>query len=154
MSTPVTATPPAPAGSCPIAATFDVVGPKSAFLVLREASFGTRRFADFVARAGLSEPITAGRLRQLMAEGLLERHTYREPGQRARDEYALTGKGRAILPVLVALREWGERYALDPGEPAGRLEHVDCGAPVRTALRCEAGHTVDVTATAFVRGAA
>ncbi|WP_111768620.1 winged helix-turn-helix transcriptional regulator [Nakamurella deserti] len=149
-----TASPPAPAGSCPIAATFDVVGPRSAFLVLREASFGTRRFADFVARSGLSEPITAGRLRQLVAEGLLERHTYREPGQRARDEYTLTAKGRAIVPVLIALREWGERYALEPGEPVGRLEHVDCGAGVRTGLHCDAGHAVEVTDASFVRGPA
>src|SRR4051794_19137897 len=120
------------AGPCPMAAALDVVGPKSAFLVLREASFGTRRFADFVVRSGLSEPITAGRLRQLVAAGLLETHTYREPGQRARDEYALTDKGRDIVPVLVALRAWGERHALQAPGRSPVVEHVGCGEPVHT----------------------
>src|SRR5450756_654759 len=77
---------------CPVARTLDVVGARSAFLILREALYGSTRFEQFVGRAGISEPVAAARLRELTAEGLLEKIPYREPGQRTRHEYRLTQK--------------------------------------------------------------
>ncbi|MGY0004464.1 winged helix-turn-helix transcriptional regulator [Micromonospora sp. I033] len=129
-----------PTATCSIAAALDTVGNRTTLLLLREASFGTRRFDDFARRAGVSEPVAAARLKQLVADGLLERRPYRQPGQRTRDEYLLTAKGRDLLPVLAALRQWGDAYAVD--EPSVRLAHHDCGAAVHVALRCEAGHDV------------
>ncbi|MFG2054451.1 winged helix-turn-helix transcriptional regulator [Micromonospora sp. NPDC048930] len=126
--------------NCSIARALDVVGNRTTLLLLREASFGTRRFDDFARRAGVSEPVAAARLKQLVADGLLERRPYREPGQRTRDEYLLTPKGRDLLPVLAALRQWGDAYAVD--EPSVRVAHRDCGAAVQVALRCDAGHDV------------
>lgn len=126
--------------NCSIARALDVVGNRTALLLLREASFGTRRFDEFARRAGVSEPVAAARLKQLVADGLLERRPYRQPGQRTRDEYLLTPKGRDLLPVLAALRQWGDEYAVD--EPSVRVAHHDCGAPVHVALRCAAGHDV------------
>ncbi|MGW5671677.1 winged helix-turn-helix transcriptional regulator [Micromonospora sp. NPDC003776] len=126
--------------NCSIARALDVVGNRTTLLLLREASFGTRRFDDFARRAGVSEPVAAARLKQLVADGLLERRPYRQPGQRTRDEYQLTPKGRDLLPVLAALRQWGDAYAVD--EPSVRVTHHDCGAPVQVALRCAAGHDV------------
>ncbi|MFC0506800.1 winged helix-turn-helix transcriptional regulator [Micromonospora costi] len=129
--------------NCSIARTLDVVGNRSTLLLLREASMGTRRFDQFAARVGISEPVAAARLKQLVADGLLERRPYREPGQRTRDEYVLTDKGAQLVPVLVALRQWGDTWAADAAGPSVRVEHHDCGAEVHAVLRCAAGHDVE-----------
>jgi DNA-binding HxlR family transcriptional regulator len=128
--------------NCSIARAIEVVGNRTTLLVLREASFGTRRFDDFARRVGISEPVAAARLKQLVADGLLERRPYRQPGQRTRDEYVLTRKGQELLPVLTALRQWGDAWAADEAGPSVRVEHHDCGAIVHARLRCEAGHDV------------
>jgi DNA-binding HxlR family transcriptional regulator len=126
---------------CPIAGAIDVVGARSAFLLLREAFYGTTRFDDFAERVGISQPVAAARLRELVADGLLERQPYQVPGQRTRSEYRLTEKGAEFFPVLAALMDWGDRWL----RPAGvELRHRDCGAAVRTELRCAQGHQVSV----------
>ncbi|MGR6319443.1 helix-turn-helix domain-containing protein [Micromonospora soli] len=130
------------AANCSIARALDVVGNRTTLLLLREASFGTRRFDDFARRAGVSEPVAAARLKQLVTDGLLERRPYRQPGQRTRDEYVLTAKGRDLLPVLAALRQWGDTYAVSETGPSVRVAHHDCGAAVHVRLRCAAGHDV------------
>src|SRR5450755_5092866 len=97
------------ATECSMARALDVVSTRSAFLILREAFYGTSRFDDFAQRAGISEPVAAARLRELVRDGLLEREPYREPGQRTRQAYRLTPKGAELFPTLVALMEWGDR---------------------------------------------
>jgi DNA-binding HxlR family transcriptional regulator len=131
------------ADGCMIAKALEVIPTRSAFLILREAFYGTTRFDDFAQRVGISEPVTATRLRELVDEGLLEREDYREPGQRTRQRYRLTDKGADLFPALVALMEWGGRWLDDRGGPV-ELRHRDCGASVATELRCAAGHTVGV----------
>ena len=131
---------------CTIARALDVIPTRSAFLVLREAFYGTTRFDDFARRAGISEPVTAARLRELVDDGLLEREDYREPGARTRQRYRLTQKGADLFPVLVALMQWGNRWLDDRGGPV-ELRHRDCGEAVSVELRCAAGH--DVTPAAI-----
>jgi len=126
------------ADRCSIAKALDVVRTRSAFLILREAFYGTTRFADFAERADISEPVAAARLRELVEHGLLELGDYREPGQRTRREYRLTHKGEELFPVLAALMQWGDRWENDGGRV--ELRHRDCGEPVEVALRCAAGH--------------
>jgi DNA-binding HxlR family transcriptional regulator len=127
---------------CPISRSLDAVSHRSAFLVMREAFYGTTRFDDFAARAGVSEQIAAARLRSLVAEGLLERRPYQEPGQRTRYEYHLTESGREFYPVIAAMSLWSSRWR---GPAVARLQHRDCGARVRMTLECECGHH-DLTA--------
>jgi DNA-binding HxlR family transcriptional regulator len=127
---------------CPIARTLEVVSTRSAFLILREAFYGTTRFDDFAERVGISEPVTAARLRELVEHGLLEREDYREPGQRTRQRYRLTDRGAELLPALVALMQWGNRWLDDQGGPVA-LRHRGCGEPVGVELRCAAGHRVE-----------
>ncbi len=102
---------------CTVARALDVLSTRSAFLVLREAFYGTTRFDDFVRGARISEPVAAARLRELVAEGLLRPEAYREPGQRTRHEYRLTEKGADLLPALVALMQWGDRWLDEDGGP-------------------------------------
>src|SRR5437660_3107698 len=129
------------ADRCPMAHALGVVRTRSAFLVLREAFYGATRFEEFADRTQLSEPVTAARLRELTADGLLEREPYQEPGQRTRRLYRLTEKGADLLPALVALMQWGDRWVL-PGGARVEVRHRDCGAEVTAQLRCEHDHAV------------
>jgi DNA-binding HxlR family transcriptional regulator len=129
------------ADRCTIARTLDVITTRSAFLLLREAFYGTTRFDDFAQRVGLSEAVTSARLRQLVESGLLEREDYQEPGQRTRQRYRLTDKGADLFPALVALMQWGDRWLDEHGGPV-ELRHRDCGEAVAVELRCARDHTV------------
>ena len=129
------------ADRCTIARTLDVITTRSAFLLLREAFYGTTRFDDFAQRVGLSEAVTSARLRQLVESGLLEREDYQEPGQRTRQRYRLTDKGADLFPALVALMQWGDRWLDEHGGPV-ELRHRDCGEPVAVELRCARDHAV------------
>jgi DNA-binding HxlR family transcriptional regulator len=129
------------ADRCTISKALQVVPTRSAFLILREAFYGTSRFDDFAQRAELSEPATAARLRELVDNGLLEREDYREPGQRTRQRYRLTEMGADLFPALVALMQWGDRWLDELGGSVG-LRHRDCGEAVAVELRCSAGHRV------------
>ncbi|RZS80148.1 HxlR family transcriptional regulator [Motilibacter rhizosphaerae] len=138
--------------ACSISAALDVVGTRSSFLLLREASFGTTRFDDFVRRVGVSEPVAAARLKELVGAGVLERRPYREEGARTRYEYALTTKGRDLVLVLTAMREWGDTWAVGPERATIGVEHEGCGAAVHLRLRCAAGHDVEPDELHVVRG--
>jgi DNA-binding HxlR family transcriptional regulator len=129
------------ASRCSIARALDVVSSKSALLILREAFYGTSRFDDFAVRAGISEPVAAVRLRDLVDAGLLAREPYQEPGQRTRMAYRLTEKGAELLPALVGLMQWGDRWLQDAGAPV-ELRHAGCGEIVHAELRCADGHQV------------
>jgi DNA-binding HxlR family transcriptional regulator len=126
---------------CSIASALAVLSARSAFLILREAFYGTGRFDEFVRRAGISEQVAAARLRELVDRGLLEREPYREAGQRTRQRYRLTDKGTDLFGVLVALMQWGDRWREDIGGPVA-LVHEGCGAHAEVSLRCAAGHDV------------
>lgn len=129
------------ADRCTIAKSLDVITTRSAFLILREAFYGTARFDDFAQRVGISEPVAATRLRELVDHGLLQREDYREPGQRTRQRYRLTEKGADLFPALAALMQWGDRWLDERGGPV-ELRHRDCGETVAVELRCRAGHAV------------
>ena len=139
-----------PADRCTIAKALDVLSTRSAFLILREAFYGTTRFDDFAERVGISESVAAARLRELVDDGLLEREDYREPGQRTRQRYLLTDKGTDLFPALAALMQWGDRWLDELGGPV-ELRHRDCGEPVRVELRCAAGHEVGAGALDLAR---
>ena len=129
--------------NCAIGAAVGILGERPTFLVLREAFNGVRRFDDMQRRTGMPRQVLSQRLARLVAEGLLRKVRYQESGQRSRDEYRLTDKGLDLYPVLVALMEWGDRYAGEAHGPPVLLRHRDCGEPVRLQLTCAAGHVLD-----------
>ena len=134
------------ASGCTIAKALDLLSTRSAFLLLREAFYGATRFDEFAERVGISEPVAAARLRDLVVlardQGLLAREDYQEPGQRSRLEYRLTDVGRSLQPVLTALKDWGDKHLADDRGVPVVSRHLDCGAAVHAELVCEAGHTV------------
>jgi DNA-binding HxlR family transcriptional regulator len=130
---------PLPADDDPIVRALDVLGSRGAFLVMREAYYGTRRFDDFARRLAMSPSALSSRLRELVADGMLARAPYREAGTRTRSEYVLTPKGEALLPALVALQRWANDH-LPPVGPRVDLVHAACGAPVGAQVVCDDGH--------------
>lgn len=136
----------------------DAIGNRSTMLILREAWYGTTRFDDFAARAGVTDAVAAARLRRLVELGVLAKRPYREPGRRTRDEYVLTGAGRELVPVLIALMQWGDRHLQRDGGPLDVVDD-DTGEPVTLVPATASGVVKDVDGLAMTvnrawRGAA
>lgn len=131
-----------PAAACPIARSLAVVGEKWALLIVRDALAGVTRFADFRASLGIAPDMLADRLGKLVDHGVLERRSYREPGERARDEYVITGAGRALAPALAALAGWGvEHLPVDEPSPF-RFVDTSSGSTLRAGLTGPDGRPV------------
>ncbi|MFH8629097.1 winged helix-turn-helix transcriptional regulator [Streptomyces lydicus] len=103
---------------CPVARTLDLVGDRWSLLVVRDAMDGARSFTEFQRRTGIARNILTDRLRKLTAHGLLAQRT--APTGR-RQEYVLTDAGRDLFPVILTLRQWGERHAFASGETHSTL---------------------------------
>ena len=118
---------------CSIAAALEILGERWSLLALREMAYGVHRFARIAGFTGASRDILADRLRKLEEAGVVERRQYSEHPPRY--EYHLTRAGQELFPVMLALRDWGDRWAVDA--PAVDFRH-SCGRPVVLDLRC--GH--------------
>jgi DNA-binding HxlR family transcriptional regulator len=129
--------------NCTIGRAMSILGERWTVVVLREVFSGVRRFDDLRERTGIPRQVLTNRLATLVDQGVLRRVPYQEPGARSRDEYRLTPKGFDLYPVLVAVREWGDRYLADPEGPPLATVHRECGAQVRIQLRCDAGHDLE-----------
>ena len=130
--------------ACPIVKALDIVGTRSAMLILREAFYGTTRFDDFATRVEITEAVAATRLRELTDAGLFERVPYQEPGQRTRYEYRLTQMGRDFAPTMIGLYQWGGKYLSPEGKAPLAMTHQQCGSAVSALLTCEQGEPVEI----------
>jgi DNA-binding HxlR family transcriptional regulator len=94
--------------SCPLPAAVELIGEKWAFLILRGALNGLKHFEEFQAGLGIARNILSDRLSKMVAGGILERKPDPDDGRRV--IYSLTSKGEDLLPVVLALRQWGEQW--------------------------------------------
>ncbi len=94
--------------SCPLPPAVELIGEKWAFLILRGALNGLRHFEEFQAGLGIARNILSDRLSKLVGGGILKRQP--DPGDGRRVIYSLTAKGEGLLPVVLALRQWGEEW--------------------------------------------
>ena len=101
---------------CPFPAAVELIGEKWAFLILRGAFNGLKHFEEFQAGLGIARNILSDRLSKLVAGGILERAA--DPLDKRRVIYSLSPKGEGLLPVVLALRQWGEQWGY------GRMEVV------------------------------
>jgi len=113
--------------SCPIPAAVELIGEKWAFLILRGALNGLEHFEQFQAALGIARNILSNRLAKLVEGEILERCP--DPADRRKVVYSLTQKGEALLPVVLALRQWGEDWGHGCQEIF--LADKDDGKPVR-----------------------
>ncbi|HEV2974298.1 MAG TPA: helix-turn-helix domain-containing protein [Solirubrobacteraceae bacterium] len=103
--------------TCPVCRTAEIVCGKWTLLLVRELAAGTSRFCELErALAGISPRTLSLRLRALEEEAIVERHTFAEVPPRV--EYALTEKGRALLPLIDDMREYGSAWLCGDGDEA------------------------------------
>lgn len=114
---------------CGVARPLDAIGDWWSLLIVRDAFDGLRRFGEFQKSLGLAKNILSARLRNLVVHGIME--TLPASDGSPYQEYVLTAKGRGLFPVLVALRQWGEEFFFEPGEPHVQLVDKSAGLPVR-----------------------
>jgi DNA-binding HxlR family transcriptional regulator len=105
--------------TCPVARSLDSIGDWWTLLIVRDAMLGIRRFSDFQRSLGLARNVLSARLKKMVADGVMTLAPAADGT--SYQEYQLTEKGEALLPVLVAMRQWGERYLFAPGEPHSEL---------------------------------
>lgn len=99
---------------CAIAQALDVVGDWWTLLIVRDTARGVHRFDDLQRELGVSRKVLTERLRLLVEAEVLTRMPYQD--RPVRHEYRLTPRGRALLPVLVALQDWGDAWVLGDGD--------------------------------------
>ncbi|HEX3916871.1 MAG TPA: helix-turn-helix domain-containing protein [Caulobacteraceae bacterium] len=122
---------------CPIAHSTGLVGDRWSILIVRELLMGQTRFQDLQAQTGATSQMLAARLKRLEADGILTRHAYSQ--RPPRHEYRLTPKGVNLMPVILALRTWGEAWCKPAGEEvAVRMFHRACGAELDLGGACPA----------------
>ena len=134
--------------NCSVARTLEVVGERWSLLVIRDAFLGIRRFDEFQRRLGISRNVLAARLSHLVELGVLQRVQYSE--RPPRSEYRLTQRGLDLLPVIMAMHDFGDRHAPPPNGPARLFRHRDCGGLIDPRhVRCTACGE-DVTARTII----
>jgi DNA-binding HxlR family transcriptional regulator len=117
--------------NCSAARALEEVGERWSLLILRNAMFaGSTRFTEFQRSLGIAPNILSSRLDRFVAAGLM-----RTRPRAADHEYVLTRKGLELQPVIIALTEWGDRWAAPDGPPR-IFEHEGCGGQVHQHLSC------------------
>lgn len=112
-----------------------VVGEWWSLLIVREAFRGVTRFDDFQRSLGISRNALTDRLRQLVTAGVLRREAVCA-GQ-VREHYVLTPMGGDLLPVIVALRQWGDAWLFEGEDLPSEMIDITTGAVI-PALRVRA----------------
>jgi DNA-binding HxlR family transcriptional regulator len=120
---------------CSIADALEILGDRWSLLVVRECSYGVHRFNDIQRNTGAATDILTSRLKRLEAVGILHREPY--SSSPLRYEYFLTRSGEELFPVLLGLREWGERQLHPDEAPANPVWHR-CGAELHVETVCQA----------------
>ena len=136
---------------CSIAQALEIVGEWWTLLILRDAFLGVRRFDDFVRRLGISRNVLTDRLDTLVDAGILQRRPYDEA--RGRYDYLLNDKGRALWPVMTALRQWGDEWVYGAGNEPLVIEHRGCGCTTTAVMTCSScGDPLDARSVRAMTG--
>lgn len=119
---------------CSVAQSLEQIGEWWTLLIIRDALLGVRRFEHFQRRLGIARNILSARLDTLVDNGILERRPY---GERAdRHEYVLTDKGKDLWTVMTAIRQWGDKWALEDDRHPVVLVHDTCGHACESVPHC------------------
>ena len=116
---------------CPVARSVETVGDWWSLLIIRDTFAGKKRFGEFQKSLGVAKNILTVRLKKLVADGVLELVPASDGS--LYQEYELTEKGRGLLPVIVALGQWGGKGS------EFKLVDRKAGKPVQLELRSEDG---------------
>lgn len=102
--------------NCGLPSALEVMGERWSFMILRAAFNGLHHFEEFLGALGIARNILSNRLARLVEHGIMKREPL--PDDRRKIEYRLTAKGLDLLPAMLALRQWGEKYGVGvPSNP-------------------------------------
>jgi DNA-binding HxlR family transcriptional regulator len=124
--------------NCSMARSLDVIGDWWTPLILRDLYIGISRFDELATDLEISRNLLSTRLNGLVEDGIIERRRYRE--HPPRDEYALTEAGRDLVPILMALTNWGDRWVVPASGPPVQFRHQSCGEHFDAEVRCSHCH--------------
>lgn len=123
---------------CPVARTLEAIGDRWVLMIIRDAFDDVRRFSEFQKRLGLAKNILAVKLKKLVELGVFEVQPASDGT--AYKEYVLTEMGRSVFPIVISMRQWGERFLFNKGESYSVLLDNEQSEPVETiAVRSKAG---------------
>lgn len=94
--------------ACGLPEALEVMGERWSFMILRASFNGLHHFEEFLSELGIARNILSNRLAKLVEHGILDRQPCAD--DRRRIEYRLTMKGYDLLPAMIALRQWGQKY--------------------------------------------
>ncbi len=136
---------------CSLARSLELIGDWWSPLIIRDLFLDVRRFDDLVEDLGISRNLLTRRLKALIEAGVVERDAYQDRPKRW--EYRLSAKGRDLVPALLALTEWGDRWA---GPKEGRpilFIHTTCGGRFKPKVVCsECGEAISANSVKAVAG--
>lgn len=115
--------------TCAVARSLDVIGDWWSLLIIRDALGGIRRFSEFQRNLGLAKNILSTRLKSMVEQGIMMVEAASDGS--AYREYVLTEKGKALMPVLAALSQWGREHMFESGEIGSVLLDVKHRRPLR-----------------------
>ncbi|MFI5610285.1 winged helix-turn-helix transcriptional regulator [Amycolatopsis sp. NPDC051903] len=121
---------------CSIAQTLEVVGEWWTLLIVRDlfGFKGHNRFEELQEDLGISRNILTERLEGLIRNGVVEKRAYQENPPRY--EYHLTRKGKDLFPIMMALLNWGDKWATGPDGPPVLLHHTTCDHDAHAVATC------------------
>lgn len=119
---------------CSVAKTLDIIGEWWTLLILRDVFYGVRRFEALLSHLGISRKVLTSRLDRLLEEEILKKALYQTKPDRY--EYRLTEKGLELLPVLLTLMNWGDKWTSESGDAPVVFVHKDCDKPTTPKLVC------------------
>ena len=119
--------------TCSIARAIAHVGDEWSLMILRELFLGSRRFDDFQRFTGMSTHLLSKRLRKLEQQNVIVRRPYSY--RPVRNEYHLTKMGRDLWPVIIALKQWGDRWLVEDPIPV-QVQHQVCGQISKANMVC------------------
>jgi DNA-binding HxlR family transcriptional regulator len=140
--------------TCQIVRSLDAVGEKWSLLIVRNALRGQTRFSQFRDELGIPSDILTARLGTLVANGILEKRAYQEPGSRERSSYHLTERGLGLKIVMAAFMQWNDEFAPAPKGQASIMTDTETGEPVELCWMTPAGEVVTDEEVVIVPGPA
>jgi DNA-binding HxlR family transcriptional regulator len=122
--------------ACSMARSLELIGDWWTPLIIRDLQLGVDRFDALAGNLGISRNLLATRLAHLTQQGIVTRQRYQE--HPPRDRYLLTEAGQELVPVLMALTAWGDRWATPEGGPPLVFRHRTCGHQFTPTVSCDA----------------
>ncbi|MEE1877979.1 winged helix-turn-helix transcriptional regulator [Altererythrobacter litoralis] len=108
---------------CGLPQALEVMGERWSFMILRASFNGVHHFEEFLSELGIARNILSNRLAKLVEHGILKREPCAD--DRRKIEYRLTEKGFDLLPAMIALRQWGQKYGAEVVEDPVLVDEID-----------------------------